>query len=32
VQLHNELNGAYGSRRFFGPLGGHLRELDAQRN
>ncbi len=31
VQLHNELNGAYGSRSFFGALGGHLRELDAQR-
>jgi len=32
VQLHNELNGAYGSRSFFGALGGHLRELDAERN
>jgi len=32
VQLHNERNGAYGSRSFFGALGGHLRELDAERN
>ena len=31
VQLHNERNGAYGSRSFFGALGGHLRELDARR-
>ncbi len=32
VQLHNERNGGYGSRSFFGALGGHLRELDAARN
>ncbi len=32
VQLHNELNGGYGSRSFFGSLGGHLRGLDAARN
>jgi len=32
VQLHNERNGGYGSRSFFGSLGGHLRELDAERN
>jgi len=32
VQLHNERNGGYGSRSFFGSLGGHLRELDAARN
>jgi len=32
VQLHNERNGAYGSRSFFGALGGHLRELDADQN
>ena len=32
VQLHNERNGGYGSRSFFGSLGGHMRELDAERN
>jgi len=32
VQMHNERNGGYGSRSFFGSLGGHLRELDAERN